>query len=202
MTIPTFPTLTGLSFPVRKTPMFQSIVHKSVAGVVTAQSPQPFATYAYELKFDMLRSDNANLELQTLMSFFQAVRGRGLPFHFNDPDDGLATAQGLGIGDGVTTQFILARTMGSVVDPIQDAIAAGMTVFLDGVSVPFTVLTTAQYGTIYAISFAAPPNVGQIVSATFAYNFLCRFDMDTQDFSKFMNQFWEASSLKFSSAPQ
>jgi uncharacterized protein (TIGR02217 family) len=202
MTILTFPTLSGLSFPVKKTPMFQTISHRSVSGVSTSQSPQAFAIYAYELPFEFLRSDNVNLELQTLMSFFQACRGRGSPFHFNDPDDNAVAGQGLGIGDGVTTDLALVRTMGTVVDPIQDAIAADMTVYVDGVSVPFTALTTAQYGTIYGVSLAAPPSVGQIVSADFNYNFLCWFDGDAQDFSKFMNKIWEATSVKFSSKLQ
>lgn len=209
MAIPTFPTLPGLAFPVKKTPTYQSIIHKAVAGQSTAQAPQPFATYSYELPFEFLRADNVNLELQTLLSFFRACAGQVNPFHFFDPDDNSATGQTLGVGDGVTTQFPLLVSSIFDIDPIQDAIAAGMAVRVNGVSAPFTTVTTAQYGTIYAVNVTTVPPVGQLVVADFTYNRLCRFDQDTIDFSKFGKfsaandaWLWEAKSVKFSSVLQ
>jgi uncharacterized protein (TIGR02217 family) len=182
--ISAFPSLAGLSFPVKKTPNFQTISHVSVSGVSTAQSTQPFANYSYELPFEFLRSDGFNLELQTLQGFYQACRGMALPFHFLDPDDNSVSLQGIGIGDGVTTAFALARSMVSVVDPMQDVDPASITVFVNGVSVPFTNLTTSQYGTVYGVNITTPPAAGAVITATFTYKFLCRFTEDTLEFSK------------------
>jgi uncharacterized protein (TIGR02217 family) len=212
LAIPTFPTLPGLSFPVKRSPSFQTIEHKSVAGSSTAQSPQPFAIYAYDLPFEFLRADNATLEIHQLMGFYTGRIGKGLPFHFNDPDDNAVVGQVLGVGDGVATDFGFVRTIAgtALVDPIQDAIAAGLNVYINGVVQPLTVeysvLTTTQYGTNYGIRFVAPVGAGQTITADFSYNWLCRFDQDAQEFSQFtrLNGFglWESKSVKFSTVLQ
>jgi uncharacterized protein (TIGR02217 family) len=203
---PTFPTLAGLSFPVKRSPTFQTIEHKAVAGNSTTQSPQPYAIYSYDLPFEFLRADNATLEIQTLMSFYQARLGKGLPFHFNDPDDNEVIGQALGIGDGVTTDFALIRTMVGIADPIQDAIP-GFAPYVNGVIVAgCTPLTTSNYGTIYGVRYPAPPAVGATVSVDMNYNWLCRFDQDAQEFSQFTRLngkgLWEAKSVKFSTVQQ
>jgi uncharacterized protein (TIGR02217 family) len=210
MAFPTFPTLPGLSFPVKRSPTFQTIEHKAVAGNSTTQSPQPYAVYSYDLPFEFLRADNATLEIQTLMSFYQARLGKGLPFHFNDPDDNQVTGQSLGVGDGTTTDFGFVRTMVGVADPIQDAIAAGLVVYINGIAQPLTtgysILSTSNYGTNYGIRFVVPVVAGRVVTADFSYNWLCRFDQDAQEFSQFTRLngkgLWEAKSVKFSTVQQ
>lgn len=206
MTISTFPnSLPGLSFPVKKTPTFQSIVHTSVSGVSTGQSTQPFASYAYELPFEFLRSDAATLEQQQLMSFYQACRGMALPFHFLDPDDNSVAGQVLGIGDGVTTQFALIRTMNFVADPIQDADTGSIVAKVNGTITSITELTTSQYGTVYGVQFAAAPAAAAVVSASFTYKFLSRFTDDKLDFQKSLyingKGVW-AATVKFGSVLQ
>lgn len=205
MTISTFPTLAGLTFPVKKTPTFQTLSHVSVSGVGTAQSPQPYASYAYELPFEFLRSDTVNLELQQLQSFYQACRGMALPFHFLDPDDNSVTLQGLGVGDGATTAFALVRTMVGVVDPMQDVDPGSITVFVNGTSAAFTNLTTSQYGTVYGVNITTPPASGAAITATFTYKFLCAFSQDTLELSKLFylagKGVWSAT-VKFASRLQ
>ena len=202
MTIPTFPSLDGITYPVVRTPTFKTIAHESVSGTSTTQSPQAFAIYSYDLPYEFLRTDSPNVELQTLMSFFQAAKGSAVPFHFNDPDDNAVAGQALGTGDGTTTDFGLVRTMGSVTDPVQDAVASGLTITVDGVTqslgTDYSLLNTSQYLTIYAVRFAAGhiPTAGQVVAGSFSYNWLCRFAEDATDFSKFMQYIWEAKSIK------
>jgi uncharacterized protein (TIGR02217 family) len=211
MIIPTFPaTLPGISFPVKRSPSFQTIEHTAVSGVSTTQSPQAFATYDYDLPFEFLRADSVTQEIQTLMSFYQARLGKGLPFHFNDPDDNQVVGQLLGDGDGATLNFGFYRTMVGIADPIQDAIASGLNVYVNGVlktlGADYTILTTSQYGTNYGIAFTVAPGNGLQVSADFSYNWLCRFTEDSSEFSKFQyyngNGLWEAKSIKFRSVLQ
>lgn len=206
MAIPTFPTLPGLAFPVKKSPMYQSIIHESVSGVSTGQSTQPYPRYAFDLPFEFLRAASVYLELQTLMGFYQSCRGRAYPFHFSDPDDNAVVGQPLGLGDGVTTDFALLRSIGASSDPVQDAVAAGLIAYVNAVPTAVTLLTTSQYATIYAIRFAAAPGAGAAVTVDFGYNWLCRFDMDTQEFSKFLRVnsagLFEAKSVKFTSVLQ
>ena len=210
MTLLTFHTLTGLSWPVKKTPKFQTIKHTSVAGSSTMQSTQPYAVYAYELPFEFLRSDNVNLELQQLMSFYQRARGMAGVWHFSDPDDNAVVGQQLGLGDGTTTDFGFVRAMSVVVDPIQDATAAGLNVYDNGVLVTlgadYSILTTSQYATNYGVRFAVAPAIGHAITADFAYSFPCSFDEDSLEFSKFMalngKGLFDSKSVKFTSVLQ
>jgi uncharacterized protein (TIGR02217 family) len=211
MAILTFPTLAGLAFPVNKTPAFSTIEHFSVQGGSTTQQPQPFAKYKYELPYEFLRAANPQFELQTLMGFYQACGGKANPFHFLDPDDNAVVGQALGIGDGGTTSFAFLRTLASlVVDPIQDAIAAGMNIYVGGVlkatPADYTLLSSSQYATLYGVHFTVPPGVGVAVTADFSFNWLCRFDDDAVTFAKFSylngSGLWEAKSVKFTSVPQ
>lgn len=210
MAIHTFPTLPGLSFPVKKSPAFSTIEHVSVAGGSTTQQPQPFAKYRFELPYEFLRADNATVELQTLMSFYQSCGGKANPFHFFDPDDNAVVGQALGAGDAISTDFAFVRTMVGIVDPVQDAIAIGLNVYVDGVlkatPADYTLLSSSQYGTIYGVRFTVPPAGGLVVSADFTFNWLCRFDEDVVEFSKFSylngSGLWEAKSLKFTSVLQ
>lgn len=210
MAILTFPTLPGLSFPVKKSPAFSTIEHFTVQGGSTTQSPQPYANYKFELPFEFLRADNATLEIQALMGFYAACLGKATPFHFNDPDDNSVTGQGLAIGDNVTTDFPFVRTMGQNVDPIQDVIAAGVNIYKNGalqtLTTAYSILSTAQYGTNYGIRFVAAPAAGTLITADFNFNFLCRFDDDALEFSKFQylngKGLWESKSVKFTSVPQ
>jgi uncharacterized protein (TIGR02217 family) len=209
MVIPSLPTLPGLSFPVKKKPAFATIVHRAVAGNSTRQSPQPYPIYRFDLPFEFLRAADAFQEIQTLMSFYESRLGQGLPFHFNDPDDNHIAGQTIGIGDGVTTDFGFVRAIVNNAVPIQDAIGATTTVYKNGVATgpgDTTQLLTSQYGTFYGIRFVVPPAVGAVITADFSYNWLCCFDEDELEFSKFQylngKGLWEAKSVKFSSVPQ
>jgi uncharacterized protein (TIGR02217 family) len=210
MTFLTFPTLSGLTFPVKKSPKFQTLVFESVNGVSTMQSTQPYARYMFDLPFEFLRSDNVNLEMQQLISFFQACLGQAIPFNFVDPDDNSVTTQVIGVGDGVTTSFPFVRTMVNVVDPLQNVNAAGLLVYVNAVlqtlGANYSILATSQWATNYGVQFAVAPPLGQLVTATFSFSWLCKFDADTTDFSKFMYlngaSLWEAKSVKFTSLLQ
>lgn len=213
MTIPILPTLAGLTFPVTKSPSFDATIeHQAVAGNSTTQSPQPWPIFNYELPYSALRGDVANAELQSLQGLFESLKGRGLPFHFPDPDDGSVTNQALGTGDGVTTDFGFVRTIGLSTIPVQDVIASGLVVKVAGVTqslgTAYSILTTTQYTTNYGIRFAGGHIPGAAaVTATFSYYWLCRFTMSAAEFSKFMFTndgsagIWEAS-LKFKSVWQ
>lgn len=212
MALLTFPTLSGLSYPVKRSPRFATIEHTSITGVASTQSPQPYAIYDYDLPFEFLRSDNATLELQQLMSFYTALRGKANPFLFDDPDDDTVTDQQIGQGDGVTTDFGFVRTRSNDIEPVQAADAGGLVVKVNGVTktltTQYTILTTAQWATNYGVRFTAGnvPTPGQPVTATFTYKWLCRFSDDAQEFSKFMllngKGLWEAKSVRFHSQPQ
>lgn len=218
MVIPTFPTpaqAPGIAFPTTRVLNFSSIVHTAVAGQSVGQAMMPYPTISFELPYDFLRSDNAHAELQLLTSVYELCQGRANPFHYQDPNDKTATGAALGTGDGVTTVFPFARAFGSAIMPVQDVDTGSAVIKLNGVTQgggTYTILSTSQYATIYAVQFNAAPGVGVLVTADFTYKWLCRFDQDSQEFAKIMSSWagagagsigiWETKSVKFTSFPQ
>lgn len=191
MTIPTYPnTLKGLVYPVKRSPIWNTDKQVAVSGKVTAQQLWTYPRYKIEQGYSFLRSDSVNAEWQTLQGFYNQVGGGALPFQFTDPDDGSISAQAIGVGDGATTDFQLVRALGGFVEPV--FLPTAQQVFLEGV---LTATYTMQPGGM--VRFDAAPGNGVAITWTGTYNWLCRFDDDSLDFSKFMYQFWELSKISF-----
>jgi uncharacterized protein (TIGR02217 family) len=201
-TIPTFPTLKGLAWPVGRAPLQSTLKQKAISGKETRLQLYSFGLYKYELTFSYLGSGAQNQDWQLLMSFFQLVAGAALPFHFNDVYDNAIAGQMLGTGDGATRSFNFARTLSLITEPVQDVTQASVTVRVATVaqdSSSYSFLTDPNWGFAYGIEFDAShvPASGAPVTADFSYNWPCRFDDDTAEFSSFMFNFWELKKLSF-----
>ncbi|WP_417491411.1 TIGR02217 family protein [Maricaulis sp.] len=128
-------------------------------------------------------------DLNTLIAFFEARRGRLHGFRFRDPIDNRSCApsaapsmldQLIGTGDGVATAFQLVKTYASgaeswtrtIAKPVEDTVV----VAVDGVEAAVSVdHATGQ------VSFAAPPADGAAITAGFAFDCAVRFDTDQLD---------------------
>lgn len=197
MTIPTFPTLIGLTFPAKRAPNWSTNTFRTVTGKRNALANYSYPFWSYELAYDVLRSDITNAEWQTLLAFYNRVNGPANLFQFTDPDDGSVTDQAMGQGDGVTVDFQLVRTMAGsganvFVEPVF-APTATPTISVAGVHV--IALAISETG---LVTFDAAPANGAAITWTGTYNWLCRFDDDSLDLAKFANNFWELRKVKFS----
>lgn len=138
--------------------------------------------------------------LHAVLSFFEERRGRLYGFRYRDrvdatsgpPSRGIAaTDQFLGLGDGTTRVFQLAKTYGTGPAPyrrtIAKPVAESVRVAVDGVAVP-AAQVACEAGT-GRLTFAADavPAVGARVTAGFAFDVPVRFDTDdlTVDLSAF-----------------
>ena len=129
-------------------------------------------------------------DVEALLAFFEARRGRLHPFRWKDwsdyrscrPSQDISPLdQRIGLGDGVTTEFQLSRlyTSGdaSYLRPIQKPVAGTVRAAVaydpkvegDGFSVD---VTTGK------MTFAVAPDIGTIVSAGFEFDVPARFDTD------------------------
>ncbi|MCK2055533.1 DUF2460 domain-containing protein [Methylobacterium sp. 37f] len=138
--------------------------------------------------------------LHAVLSFFEERRGRLYGFRYRDrvdarsgPPSGpiAATDQFLGLGDGTTRVFQLAKTYGTGPMPyrriIAKPVAESVRVAVDGVAVaPAQVVCD---GTTGRLTFAADavPGAGLRVTAGFTFDVPVRFDTDdlTIDLSAF-----------------
>ena len=135
MTIPTFPTLVGLEWPVTKQPYWDTLVQKPISGKETRLQLWNYPRYQYTLSFSVLGSGaqvagTTNTDWNTLLGFFNQVGGSALPFHYYDSVDNSITNQALGTGNGTTTQFNFIRTLGGFIEPTQDVTQSSVQVFV------------------------------------------------------------------------
>ena len=136
MTIPTFPTLVGLEWPVTKQPYWDTLIQKPISGKETRLQLWTYPRYQYTLSFSVLGSGaqvagTTNTDWNTLIGFFNQVGGAALPFHFYDANDNSVTAQSLGEGNGTTTTFNFIRSLGGFIEPIQDVTQNSVYVYVN-----------------------------------------------------------------------
>lgn len=203
MATPLLPTFSGFTYPAKRAPIWKTLHQESVSGMDNPIPLWTFNRWSYELPISALNSAAAPfqglqaIDTQALMAFFNQTQGSFGVFQYNDVDDNSVTDQLFGVGDGTTAAFPLTRTMTG---------AGGFTwnepVFAPTITnVKINGVITALYtlGTQGLVTFNSPPAGGSNLTWTGTFNWLCRFDDDTLDFSKFMTALWEIKALKFTS---
>lgn len=185
-----FPTLTGLSWEVVRTPIWRTLVQKMVSGKSAACGLMGFPLYRWTLKYERLRSDGVQ-DLQTLMGFFNQCQGRLTPFYYEDPHDKTVTLQAFGIGDGVIEAFQLVRAFGGFVEPVQ-SVHGTPHIFAGGVET-----TAFTLGATGIVTFNDPPADDAVLTWTGSYYWLSRFEEDEADFAEFMYNLWHLKKISF-----
>lgn len=133
-------------------------------------------------------------DLHTLTAFFEARRGRLHGFRFRDPLDHKSCApsasvspidQALGTGDGVTTEYSLAKQYGSGGEsysrPITKPVAGSVRIAVDGVELDVPDFAVDPGTGI--VSLLAAPGSGAAVTAGYFFDCPVRFDTDALDIS-------------------
>ena len=199
-TPPALPSLSGLTWSRHKKPGFSTRVAPHASGREVRVALMTYPLYEFEAVYSGLTSSATQFaglgaaSLQSLMGFFLQLQGQFGTFLYADPDDSTASAQAFATGDGATTSFTLARSLGGFLEPV-GWVTALSNVYLNGTSQSsgFS-LTTPN-----TLVFTSPPGAGVVVSADFTYAFNCRFLDDQMDFEEFMANLWRLASMKFRS---
>ena len=197
MTLPTFPTLPGQGWSVKKAPTFSTRVAAHSSGREVRVGLYAHALYQFELTFDGLDSSSQfaglqNQSLQTLLGFYVAAQGQFGTFLYVDPTDNAASGAVFGTGDGTTTSFLLWRPIGATTEPVSYATSvSGVTINGSASGISWAL---AQPNTI---NFATPPAAGAVLAWSGAFGFQCRFTDDSEEFENFMCGLWKVDSLKF-----
>lgn len=191
----TFPILSGLGWSVIKTPQWRTKVQESANGKEYRSAFFSQPKYHINLSFEILRADSVNLELQTLMGFFNNRQGSYDSFLYTDPTDNSVTAQGIGTGTGAQTIFSLLRNYGSFVESVMNInVITG--IYDNGV--PVVQGAGAGKYTIDSfgfVTFGTAPIAGHVLTWTGTYFYRCRFAKDASEFNNFMYQLWTLKSL-------
>lgn len=130
-------------------------------------------------RWDVASGLKKQTQLDALIAFFRARKGRAHGFRFKDWTDYKATAQALGTGNGTITTFQLIRTYSSGgttdVRTITKPVAGTVKVYLAGVlqASGWSVNTTTGI-----VTFTAAPGNNVTVSADYEFDVPVRFDTD------------------------
>lgn len=191
-----YPTLPGLMWPVKRTPVWNTRHHSTPSGREFSASFMTSPRYRYALQYEFLRNEAAYGEYQALFGFFNLRQGSGETFLFSDPEDRAVTAQAMGTGNGSTGTFQLVRSLGGHTQAVfdVDSTAGAPQIFVGG-----ALRTLGTHYTITAtglVSFVTPPGAGVAVTWTGRYYWRVRFDSDEQTFEQFMQQFWRTGEVR------
>jgi uncharacterized protein (TIGR02217 family) len=117
-------------------------------------------------------------ELDTLIQFHKSRKGALEGFRFKDWIDYRATAQPIGIGNGIINQYQLIKSysIGAFTThrPITKPVSLTAKIYLNGVATTAYSLNPVNG----LLTFSTPPNNGVIISADFEFDIPVRFETD------------------------
>ncbi len=129
-------------------------------------------------RYNVAHGVKTKAQLDALIAFFRARKGRAIGFRFKDWTDFQAT-ETLGTGDGTTTQFQLIKRYvsgaGSETRTIKKPVAGSVMVYKNAVLQTTGVSVDTTSG---LVTFTVPPTAGQLISASFQFDVPVRFDTD------------------------
>ncbi len=131
-------------------------------------------------RYNVAHGIKTQAQLDALIGFFRARKGRADGFRFKDWTDYQARGQVLGVGDGLSTSFQLIKTYdsGGATEAriISKPVAGSLVVYYDEVAQSSALYTLdASTG---VITFASAPGEEVEVSADFDFDVPVRFDTD------------------------
>lgn len=199
----TLPSLPSLTFPVQRTMKFATDLQRSVSGKTTRMALRRWPRVSWQQTYTLLRDDASVTlsELKLLLGFFNSLRGQLGSFLYTDPLFNTVNGAALGTGDGTTRAFqLLATYQANSSSPGTPEIIQnlnGIPVIKDnGSTVSTSAYTVSNDG---IVTFNTAPLITHALTWSGSFYYQCTFDDDTQDFSEFMNNWWELKTLKFTS---
>lgn len=190
-----FPTLCGVSYPIKKTPHFNTIVQESISGVKKFLQCYSYPYYEITLSFAYLSDEDDRLDdIHQLMSFYNKLGGAGQDFLFADPlfENNKVTKLGFGVGDGSHSSFRLTRQYGDYTEPVF-GIAEKPTIYINDVE--------AKSGQDYTwdktglITFNVPPTADQVLKWSGRWFYRCHFQNDDAEFRQIFSGGWDLEEL-------
>jgi uncharacterized protein (TIGR02217 family) len=134
---------------------------------------------AARARYNVAHGVKTPAQLEALIAFFRARKGRAYGFRFKDWSDYAAAAQLIGTGNGGTTAFQLVKTYesGGVVESrvITRPVAESVRLYFNDVAQASGWSVDDESG---VVSFASAPAGGVSITADFEFDVPVRFDTD------------------------
>jgi hypothetical protein len=195
---PVFPTLIGLGYNVKWSPVFYNMPTDTAAtgaDVDLGLADEPL--HDFELTYGFLRDQFGNTEFKTMMGFFLRLGGTRGRFLFPNPDDRSVTGQFLVTTDGVNSVFgPLKRTFGIGDNSGTEAVGwvdqtEPFNLYWNGVlQDPATYQILGDLPKNQQIKFLNTPAADIEVTVDMSYFYYCKFPDNTNTFEKFLDRIW------------
>lgn len=134
---------------------------------------------AARARYNVAHGVKTQAQLDTLIAFFRARKGRAIGFRFKDWADFQGIGVALGTGTGAQTQFQLIKSYQSggveEVRTITKPVAGTVKLYLNSVLQSSGVSVDTETG---LVTFSSPPGSGVAVAADFEFDVPVRFDTD------------------------
>ena len=131
-------------------------------------------------RYNVAHGVKTRTQLDALIAFFRARKGRAYGFRFKDWSDFQGIAQPLGTGDGSRTLFQLVKSYssGGVTEArlIRKPVSGTVKIYVNGVHATSGVTVDATTG---GVTFTSAPANSALISADFDFDVPVRFDTDT-----------------------
>lgn len=130
-------------------------------------------------RYNVAHGIKTQSQLDELIAFFRARKGRAHSFRFKDWTDYSAVAQSIGTGDDSSTDFQLTKSYssGSIVETriIAKPVAGTVKIYVDAVEQVSGVSVDTTTG---IVTFSTAPANGEAITADFEFDVPARFDTD------------------------
>ncbi len=130
-------------------------------------------------RYNVAHAIKNQAQLDVVVSFFRARKGRAHGFRFRDNADYTATSQAIATGNGTATQFQLIKRYlsGSTTEirTIKKPVSGTVKIYLNGTLQTSGVTIDTTTG---IVTFTAAPANGVIVTADYEFDVPVRFDTD------------------------
>lgn len=134
------------------------------------------------LSYNIAYGIKTKSQLDELIKFFFARKGRAIGFRFKDWIDYSAIGENLGVGNGVTIEFQLKKTYISGCETYERKIIkpvfGTVRIYIDGIEIlnGFSINVTTGI-----VKFNVAPAVGVLITADFEFDVPVRFNTDKLD---------------------
>ncbi len=134
---------------------------------------------ASRARYNVAHGVKTQTQLDALIAFFRARKGRAYGFRFKDWADYRGVNEWLGEGDGATNQFQIVKQYSdggvSELRQIKKPVADSVQLYVDGVALSGGVSVDTATG---MVTLDAAPSSGVIITADFEFDVPVRFDTD------------------------
>lgn len=203
-----FPVLPGLEAEQLRSYRWKTGAQESLSNKRSVISYATYPRIHYDFSFEFLRDDPviAASEIKAIVGLHNAMKGHLDTFLYNDPELNSATATQFAVADGTAGPFQLTALYTPASGPYAGVGSSEIVQNLNGTPVlqdNASTISAANYsiGVTGLVTFGAGhfPASGHLLSWTGNFYTRCSFDEDEIDWKKFMNRFWEAKDVAFTS---